>query len=98
MSFPGYKLSSKYVFCTFSDNYSTIVKMYFIEGMPFAYDTIDKEEQEDHWVKSEAATNPEFTWDQVEKASEYLIQEELHPCLFPVEMMNPELMPDDTFS
>ena len=50
MSFPGYKLSSKYVFCTFSDNYSTIVKMYFIEGMPFAYDTIDKEELEDHWV------------------------------------------------
>ena len=50
--------------------------MYFIEGMPFAYDTIDKEELEDHWVKSEAATNPEFTWDQVERASEYLIQEE----------------------
>ena len=72
--------------------------MYFIEGMPFTYDTIEKEEQEDVWIKSEAALNPEFTWEQVDKSSDYLICEELHPCLFVVDVKNPELMPDDTFS
>tara|TARA_B100000925_G_C21973466_1_gene458960 strand:- start:758 stop:1054 length:297 start_codon:yes stop_codon:yes gene_type:complete len=98
MSFQGYELSSKYVFCTFPENYQTIVKMYFIEGMPFAYDSIEKEELEDKWVLSEAAINPEFTWDQIDRSSDYLIAEELHPCLFPIEMRNPELMPDDTLS
>ncbi len=72
--------------------------MYFIEGMPFAYDSIEKEELEDKWVLSEAAINPEFTWDQIDRSSDYLIAEELHPCLFPIEMRNPELMPDDTLS
>ena len=72
--------------------------MYFIEGMPFAYDSIEKEELEDKWVLSEAAINPEFTWDQIDRSSDYLIAEELLPCLFPIKMRNPELMPDDTLS
>lgn len=98
MAFAGYQISSKYVFCRFPDGYETIVKMYFIEGMPFTYDTLEKEDLEDHWIKSEAALNPEFTFDQVERCSIYLIDEEVHPLLFKVEVLNPELLPDDTLS
>jgi|TARA_B110000014_G_C20049765_1_gene546021 hypothetical protein len=98
MSFHPYNLTSKYVFCTFPVNYKIIVKMYFIEGMPFTYDKVEKEELEDVWIRAEAALNPEFTMEQVDQYSDYLIAEELHPCLYPVEMTNPELMPDDTFS
>ena len=98
MSFKGYSISSKYVFCTFPGDYETIVKMYFIDGMPFSFDTIDKKQLEDVWIKSEAACNPEFSLDQVDKSSDYLIAEELHPLLFNVEVQNPELMPDDTLS
>tara|TARA_A200000159_G_scaffold132361_1_gene129918 strand:+ start:16656 stop:16952 length:297 start_codon:yes stop_codon:yes gene_type:complete len=98
MSFKGYSISSKYVFCTFPGDYETIVKMYFIDGMPFSFDTIDKKQLEDVWIKSEAACNPEFSLDQVDKSSEYLIAEELHPLLFDIEVQNPELMPDDTLS
>ena len=98
MAFKGYTLTSKYVFCTFPENYETIVKMYFIENMPFAFDTLEKEELEDHWIKSEAALNPEFDLDLVDKASDYLIQEQMHPLLFEFKLMNPELLPDDTFS
>ena len=72
--------------------------MYFIEGMPFTFDTVEKEELEDTWIKSEAALNPEFTLDQVDNYSSYLIEEECHPCLFVLDVKNPELMPDDTFS
>tara|TARA_X000000950_G_scaffold188705_1_gene228118 strand:- start:2236 stop:2532 length:297 start_codon:yes stop_codon:yes gene_type:complete len=98
MSFKGYSISSKYVFCTFPGDYETIVKMYFIDGMPFSFDTIDKKQLEDVWIKSEAACNPEFSLDQVDKSSDYLIAEELHPLLFDIEVQNPELMPDDTLS
>ncbi len=72
--------------------------MYFIEGMPFTFDTIEKEELSDLWVNAEAAVNNEYTLEQVDNASSYLIDEECHPCLFDVEVMNPELLPDDTFS
>lgn len=72
--------------------------MYFIEGMPFTFDTIEKEELDDLWVNAEAAINNEYTLEQVDNASSYLIDEECHPCLFDVEVMNPELLPDDTFS
>ena len=98
MSFKGYSISSKYVLCTFPGDYETIVKMYFIDGMPFSFDTIDKQQLEDVWIKSEAACNPEFSLDQLDRCSDYLIAEELHPLLFNVEVQNPELMPDDTLS
>jgi hypothetical protein len=98
MSFQGYKITSKYVFCTFPEDYETIVRMYFIEGVPFTFDTVEKEELEDKWIKAEAALNPEFTLDQLDQCSSYLIEEECHPCLFEVELMNPELLPDDTLS
>ena len=98
MSFQGYQITSKYVFCTFPEDYETIVRMYFIEGVPFTFDTVEKEELEDKWIKAEAALNPEFTLDQLDQYSSYLIEEECHPCLFEVELMNPELLPDDTLS
>ena len=52
MSFQGYQITSKYVFCTFPEDYETIVRMYFIEGVPFTFDTVEKEELEDKWIKS----------------------------------------------
>lgn len=72
--------------------------MYFIEGVPFTFDTVEKEDLDDPWVKAEAAINPEFTLEQVDRCSDYLIQEEVHPCLFEVDVKNPEMMPDDTLS
>ena len=98
MTFKGYTITSKYVFCSFPGNYETIVKMYFIENLPFSFDTLEKEELEDHWVKSEAALNPEFDLEQLDKYSDYLIQEAMHPLLFELELLNPELLPDDSLS
>jgi|TARA_B100001079_G_C16330773_1_gene479019 hypothetical protein len=96
MAFKGYKLSSKFVYCYFDDNHSSIVRMWFIHGMPFTFDSLEKEELEDVWVKSEAAINPEFTLEQIEKVSSYLMEEEMHPLLFEVPLVGK--LPDDTFS
>ena len=64
--------------------------------MPFTFDSLDKEELEDVWVRGEAAVNPEFTLEQVEKVSSYLMEEEMHPLLFEVPLVGS--LPDETFS
>tara|TARA_Y100000004_G_scaffold148262_1_gene169704 strand:- start:367 stop:642 length:276 start_codon:yes stop_codon:yes gene_type:complete len=87
----GYEIESKYMFVD-----SKVVKMYLIGGIPFSFDALEKEEEEDKWILSEAAINPEFTMEQVYKSSDYLIAEELHPLLFDVPVINPELMPDES--
>lgn len=70
--------------------------MWFINKMPFTFDSLDKEELEDIWVRGEAAVNPEFTLEQVEKVSSYLMEEEMHPLLFEVPLVGS--LPDETFS
>jgi len=91
MTFKGYQLSTKYCWV---DN--TPVKMYFISGMPFTFDALEKDEKEDQWILAECAINPEFTMEYIYQASDYLITEELHPLLFDVPVLNPELLPDES--
>ena len=96
MAFKGYDVSSKYVYLYFENMHSSIVRMWFICGMPFTFDSLDKEEIENPWHQGEAAINPEFTIEQVEKVSSYLMEEELHPLLFEVPLVGK--LPDDTLS
>ena len=70
------------------------VLMYFIEHMPFQFDSLDRIEKEDTWVLSEAAANEEYTLTDVIISSEYLMQEECHPVLFELDLINPELIPE----
>lgn len=91
MSFKGYEITSNYCWV---DNEP--VKMYFIAGMPFTFDALEKPEKEDKWILAECALNPEFTMDYIYKASDYLIAEELHPLLFDVLLVNPDLLPDES--
>ena len=68
--------------------------MYFIEHMPFQFDSLDRIEKEDIWVLSEAASYEEYTLTDVIISSEYLMQEECHPVLFELDLINPELIPE----
>ena len=70
------------------------VLMYFIEHMPFQFDSLDKIEKEDTWVLSEAAANEEYTLTDVINSSDYLLQEECHPVLCELDLINPELIPE----
>ena len=70
------------------------VLMYFIEHMPFQFDSLDRVDKEDIWVLSEAAANEEYTLTDVIISSEYLMQEECHPVLFELDLINPELIPE----
>ena len=68
--------------------------MYFIENMAFCFDVLEKEEKEDKWILSEAAINEEYSLKDVIRSSEYLLQEECHPVLFELDLVNPELIPE----
>jgi|TARA_R100000027_G_C2229844_1_gene88789 hypothetical protein len=91
MKFKGYEVKSSYCWVD-----SKPVRMYFIENVPFTFDALEKEDEENKWVLAECAVNPEFTMDQIFKYSDYLIAEEMHPMLFEVPLVNPELLPDES--
>lgn len=68
--------------------------MYFIENMAFAFDVLDKIDREDKWILAEAAINEEYSLKDVIRSSEYLLQEECHPVIFELDLVNPELIPE----
>jgi len=62
--------------------------------MAFQFDVLDRIEKEDKWILAEAAINEEYTLKDVITSSEYLLQEECHPVLFELDLVNPELIPE----
>ena len=70
-----------------------VVKMYFINGIPFTWDELTEEEEQNYSCKIAANThqlryNPEHLF----RSSGYLIMEECHPCFFELEVENPEIL------
>ena len=68
--------------------------MYFIENVAFQFDSLDRIDKEDKWVLSEAASNEEYTIKDIITSSEYLLQEECHPVVHELDLINPELIPE----
>jgi len=72
-----------------------IVKMYFINQVPFTFDEMPDGHLEDDDLKRLADKERSFEPDDLYRSSFYLIDEEAHPCMFPIELENPEDMPDE---
>jgi hypothetical protein len=88
-----YTISRKHVFVD-----DVPVLMYYVESMPFAFDVLEDEEKENKWILCEAANNEEYTMEDLFKFSDYLIAEECHPMLFDLDLVNPEVLPDEQIS
>tara|TARA_B100001113_G_scaffold112776_1_gene91593 strand:+ start:2105 stop:2371 length:267 start_codon:yes stop_codon:yes gene_type:complete len=84
-----YIISRKYAFV---DNEPVL--MYYINEIPFSFDTLEREQKQDKWILSEAAINDEYTLEDILRYSEYLIAEECHPVLYELDLVNPELIPE----
>ena len=84
-----YIISRKYAFV---DNEPVL--MYYINEIPFSFDTLEREQKQDKWILAEAAINDEYTLDDILRYSEYLIAEECHPVLYELDLVNPELIPE----
>lgn len=85
-----YKITSRY--CWYNDG-SMIVKMYFINEVPFTFDELDDDAIYDQRLIQLADGSRRYTPEDLYASSFYLIDEECHPCLFPVDLENPEDMP-----
>ena len=88
-----YTISRKHVFV---DNEP--VMMYYVENIPFAFDILENDQKQDKWILSECAINPEYTLEDIFRFSDYLIAEECHPVLFELDLINPEVLPDEPVS
>lgn len=85
-----YKITNNYCF-----HNGIIVDMYFVQGIPFTFDDIDPALQDDPYVNIEAENTTQYTTEDLYKWSSYLMQEECHPLLYPLELENPEALPQD---
>jgi len=74
-------------------NYIGIVLVYFLNGMPFVYDDVPEVDKDDPYVKAIADSEDPIDIEQLTRNSEYLMLEELHPLLFPVELDEVSVLP-----
>ena len=76
------------------DNKTTICLFYYIRGAPFTFDELPSLMQDHPEVIAEADSHEPLEPEDMWKVSNYLIQEQMHPCIFVVPVDHPELLPD----
>jgi hypothetical protein len=72
-----------------------VVRMYFIQGMPYTFDELPQIVQDHPSVQAEALGNRDFDDEDLYVWSNYLIMEQVHPLMFELELENPDLLPQD---
>ena len=88
----SYTVSTKH--CWYNDE-RMIVKMYFLNDVPFTFDEMPDGHLYDRDLVEEANRNKSYEVDDVYKGSNYLIMEQAHPCFDPIDILNPEVLPED---
>ena len=89
-----YRISQSY--CWYN-NGSMIVKMYFINEIPFTFDELPDGHLYDQDLCRTADKYRAFEPDDLFKNSFYLIDEEAHPLLFDMDIENPQDLPDEGY-
>ena len=74
-----------------------IVKMYFINQIPFTFDELPDGHMYDEDLKRLADKQRTFEPNDLFKNSFYLIDEEAHPLLFEMDLENPQDLPDEDY-
>ena len=92
-----YKHKISTAFCWYDEG-KKIVKMYFINEIPFTFDELPDGHLYDRDLVEEANNNPIFEVEDLYRGSNYLIMEGCHPCFDSIEISNPEILPDDLVS
>ena len=95
-----YVIDTSYCWYTeqLEDTIERIVLMYFINGIPFTFDELedlDKTEADLPMIKTIADLEKRYNTDELYKYYAYLMYEEMHPMVFPIELENPEDLPPD---
>jgi hypothetical protein len=72
-----------------------IVKIYFLNDVPFTFDDLPDGHLYDKDLIEEANRNIHYSVEDIYRGSNYLIMENCHPCFDPIEILNPENLPED---
>jgi len=86
----AYTLSQSYAFFC-----GDIVRMYFIQGMPYTFDELPPLIQDHPDIQAEALLGRDWDDEELYKISSYLVEEECHPLMFEIQIENPDLLPQD---
>ena len=76
---------------------SQLVKMYFINSVPFTFDDLPEGSHYNFDIIEVADKERNYEPEDLYRSSFYLIDEEAHPCLFELDLENPEDMPDENY-
>ena len=85
-----YTLTQSYAFYM-----GMVVRMYFIQGIPYTFDELPTLVQDHQAVQTEALEGPDWDDEELYRWSSYLVAEEAHHCMFELTVDNPELLPKD---
>jgi hypothetical protein len=88
----SYQISQAY--CWYNKG-TMIVKMYFVNHIPFTFDDLEDIVQDDPEIIKKANEQLTLTPEIFYLNSFYLIDEEAHPLLFEMDLENPEDLPED---
>ena len=88
------KFQITYRYCWYNRG-SMIVKMYFINEVPFTFDELPDESIRDEELIKLADLSLRYEPEDLYKSSFYLIDELCHPMLFEVSLENPQDLPVD---
>jgi hypothetical protein len=88
----SYQISQAY--CWYNKG-TMIVKMYFINQIPFTFDELPEGHLYDKDLCKLADKQRTFEPEDLFKTSFYLIDEEAHPLLFEMDLENPQDLPED---
>jgi len=72
-----------------------VVRMYFIQDLPYTFDELPIIIQEHPSVQTEALSHKDYDDEELFRVSNYLVMEEMHPLIYDIEVENPELLPKD---
>jgi|TARA_Y100001963_G_scaffold154128_1_gene242253 hypothetical protein len=94
-----YVIDSTY--CWYSDwtnKHERIVLMYFINGIPFTHDELEdlnQTEEDLPMIKIIADYEKKYNTEDLYNYYTYLLEEQMHPLIFDMDLENPEDLPDD---
>lgn len=77
------------------DNATIIVRMYFLNNVPFTFDEMPEGHLYDRDLVNEADKNRDYDLEDVFQGSTYLALEGCHPCFHPIEISNRDELPED---
>tara|TARA_Y100000287_G_scaffold161077_1_gene140305 strand:- start:59 stop:319 length:261 start_codon:yes stop_codon:yes gene_type:complete len=85
-----YKVTANYVIT----DEEGIVKAYFLNGIPFTFDSLDDETKNKEAVLAAAIDSPIISIELIHQKSAYLLEEGLHPMLSGIELDPESVLPE----